>query len=87
MVQEILEYFFLVRHYHLTLCNIPEKRKPHLQRKLLAFFTALKANIEQGKALSFLNSESYHEDIGPGSSVSIATDYGLDGPGIEFRVG
>ena len=22
---------------------------------------------------------------GPGSSVGIATDYGLDGPGIEFR--
>jgi hypothetical protein len=24
---------------------------------------------------------------GPGSSVSIATDYGLDGPGIESRWG
>jgi hypothetical protein len=24
---------------------------------------------------------------GPGSSVSIATRYGLDGPGIEFRWG
>jgi hypothetical protein len=24
---------------------------------------------------------------GPGSSVGIATDYGLDGPGIESRVG
>jgi hypothetical protein len=24
---------------------------------------------------------------GPGSSVSIATDYGLDGPGIEFQWG
>jgi hypothetical protein len=24
---------------------------------------------------------------GPGSSVGIATDYGLDGPGIEFRWG
>jgi len=26
-------------------------------------------------------------DRGPGSSVGIATDYGLDGPGIEFRWG
>jgi hypothetical protein len=25
--------------------------------------------------------------LGPGSSVGIATDYGLDGPGIEFRWG
>ena len=24
---------------------------------------------------------------GPGSSVGIASDYGLDGPGIEFRWG
>jgi hypothetical protein len=24
---------------------------------------------------------------GPGSSVCIATDYGLDGPGIETRLG
>jgi hypothetical protein len=24
---------------------------------------------------------------GPGSSVGIVTDYGLDGPGIEFRWG
>jgi hypothetical protein len=24
---------------------------------------------------------------GPGSSVGIATDYGLDGPGIEYRWG
>jgi hypothetical protein len=26
-------------------------------------------------------------DFGPGTSVSIATDYGLDGLGIEFRWG
>jgi hypothetical protein len=26
-------------------------------------------------------------DCGPGSSVGIATDYGPDGPGIEFRWG
>jgi hypothetical protein len=26
-------------------------------------------------------------DRGPGSSVGIATDYGLDGPGIEFLWG
>ena len=25
--------------------------------------------------------------MGPGSSVGIATDYGLDGPGIESRCG
>ena len=30
------------------------------------------------------NSSSYN---GPGSSVGIATDYGLDDPGIEFRWG
>jgi hypothetical protein len=28
-----------------------------------------------------------HLQCGPGSSVSIATDYGLDGPGIESRWG
>jgi hypothetical protein len=27
------------------------------------------------------------EEGGPGSSVGIATDYGLDGPGIESRWG
>jgi len=27
----------------------------------------------------------YCESRGPGSSVGIATDYGLDGPGIETR--
>ena len=29
----------------------------------------------------------YSEIIGPGSSVGIATGYGLDGPGIESRCG
>jgi hypothetical protein len=29
----------------------------------------------------------YNYERGPGSSVGIATDYGLDGPGIEFRWG
>ena len=28
-----------------------------------------------------------HNNSGPGSSVGIATDYGLDGPGIESRWG
>ena len=28
-----------------------------------------------------------NEDRGPGSSVGIATGYGLDGPGIESRWG
>ena len=27
------------------------------------------------------------QEHGPGSSVSIATDYGLDGPGVESRWG
>jgi hypothetical protein len=27
----------------------------------------------------------YSKTSGPGSSVGIATDYGLDGPGIESR--
>jgi hypothetical protein len=30
---------------------------------------------------------AYFDLCGPGSSVSIATDYGLDGPGIESRWG
>jgi hypothetical protein len=30
---------------------------------------------------------SYTFRLGPGSSVSIATDYGLDGPGIESQWG
>jgi hypothetical protein len=33
------------------------------------------------------NSFSTNLDGGPGSSVGIATDYGLDGPGIESRRG
>jgi hypothetical protein len=50
--------------------------------------------------LSFLNSEliknlgvnftkllGITKNCGPGSSVGIATDYGLDGPGIESRLG
>jgi hypothetical protein len=28
-----------------------------------------------------------YQYLGPGSSVGIATVYGLDGPGIEFRWG
>jgi len=31
--------------------------------------------------------ESIRGSYGPGSSVGIATDYGLDGPGIESRWG
>ena len=31
------------------------------------------------------NSEQLPRQSGPGSSVGIATGYGLDGPGIEFR--
>jgi hypothetical protein len=30
---------------------------------------------------------TYMHTCGPGSSVGIATDYGLDGPGIESRWG
>jgi hypothetical protein len=29
----------------------------------------------------------YYKNRGPGSSVGIATDYGLEGPGIESRWG
>jgi hypothetical protein len=35
--------------------------------------------------LSHLNNHTYKWICGPGSSVGIATDYGLDGPGIESR--
>jgi hypothetical protein len=31
--------------------------------------------------------ELYKHQVGPGSSVGIATGYGLDGPGIESRWG
>jgi hypothetical protein len=34
-----------------------------------------------------LNIENYTVNCGPGSSVGIATGYGLDGPGIESRWG
>ena len=30
---------------------------------------------------------SLHLQCGPGSSVGIATDYGLEGSGIEYRLG
>ena len=31
------------------------------------------------------NNNNNNNNNGPGSSVGIATDYGLDGPGIESR--
>jgi hypothetical protein len=40
----------------------------------------------RGSSLLF-NFSYYVSDCGPGSSVGIATDYGLDGPGIESRWG
>jgi len=46
-------------------------------------------NIEKvfnGEAI-FSISYFYIWNCGPGSSVGIATDYGLDGPGIESRLG
>jgi hypothetical protein len=35
----------------------------------------------------YVNMRSFHVKGGPVSSVGIATDYGLDGPGIESRWG
>ena len=40
-----------------------------------------------GLSQCFLFNHRLSELRGPGSSVGIATDYGLDGPGIEFRWG
>ena len=37
--------------------------------------------------LSLIGSSSILVAGGPGSSVGIATGYGLDGPGIEYRWG
>ena len=40
------------------------------------------------KFLSIVTIDKYvYLKGGPGSSVGIATNYGLDGPGIEFRSG
>ena len=40
------------------------------------------------KTYTSINLHQFHADIcGPGSSVGIATGYGLDGPGIESRWG
>jgi hypothetical protein len=36
---------------------------------------------------SLLNDNNYMYHRGPGSSVGIATEHGLDGPGIESRWG
>ena len=36
---------------------------------------------------TYINTGYYHRPRGPGSSVGIATGYGLDGPGIESRWG
>ena len=35
--------------------------------------------------LQYVYLNPLHVSSGPGSSVSIATDYGMDGPGIESR--
>jgi len=40
-----------------------------------------------GKKLRFILGSFMIGDCGPVSSVGIVTDYGLDGPGIEFRWG
>jgi len=35
----------------------------------------------------YFNQASHEVNCGPGSLVGIATGYGLDGPGIEYRWG
>jgi hypothetical protein len=40
-----------------------------------------------GKYRTIIFVTSSHTDNGPGSVNAIVTDYGLDGPGIEFRFG
>jgi hypothetical protein len=40
-----------------------------------------------GKKLRFILGSFMIGDCGSGSSVGIVTDYGLDGPGIESRLG
>jgi hypothetical protein len=44
------------------------------------------SNVETSRKYQLLGTEyntRIHPERGPGSSVSIATGYGLDGPGIE----
>ena len=52
--------------------------------RVLIFITTFVLNILHYKKIS---AGHYHKCSGPGSSVGIATDYGLDGPGIESRWG
>jgi hypothetical protein len=51
----------------------------------ILFFCALFLLLYIAVSFLFLYKLTYH--YGPGSSVGITTVYGLDGPGIELRLG
>ena len=69
------------------------------RRRILGTFQDRKRSFENREALECKPCHSFYPlkgqyrkiymlliyNCGPGSSVGIATDYGLDGPGIEYR--
>jgi len=48
---------------------------------LRAFSASTALSLPVKKSFAVLKEAPRHEHCGPGSSVGIATDYGLDGPG------
>jgi len=64
-------------NYLVMQCHIPEECI--LQSFVKVFYPITGLDI----VCVFHNHFTHH--CGPGSSVGIATDYGLDGPGIESR--
>jgi hypothetical protein len=60
--------------------------KFYLFHKLIHDFDKFRSVLIIFKGLMNIH-EAYIETCGPGSSVGIATGYGMHGPGIEFRWG
>jgi hypothetical protein len=71
-----MNFFYL---FDVTLCslisNLPTFRMNKLSCRCRQYFTP------KGHSIS----ARLHDICGPGRVVGIATGYGLDGPGIEFR--
>jgi hypothetical protein len=80
----ILKHFLKLTNYEVlpyetsSILLLPPSARVHLLLKYHQSFLAL---------LDTIVTKKYYRAFGPGTSVGIATGYGLDGPGIESRWG
>jgi hypothetical protein len=65
-------------HFHVTLLEIKSASRCEARGNTCT---------DLNKKYTEINTEHIHITCGPGSSVGIATGYGLDGPGIEKNPG